>query len=168
MGSPEQTSLQNHQSLSRRLRGLPRRLFPLKRVARFKIYACHWDSGYHEPVEMDNKTVTVLQSFYHDYNSAKEDYEDRWMKWMHFSLNNTSHDPGDGKYALQLVLRCSPVKITVYVTAPIVLSLVIGIWYMRHTGGIQIVDHLVLCHDCSRWLVFLPGVQSSRDKADSH
>jgi hypothetical protein len=82
--------------------------------------------------------VTVLQSFYHDYNSAKEDYEDRWMKWMHFSLNNTSHDPGDGKYALQLVLRCSPVKITVYVTAPIVLSLVIGIWYMRHTGDIQI------------------------------
>ncbi|KAF2496035.1 hypothetical protein BU16DRAFT_560885 [Lophium mytilinum] len=125
--------------LARRLRNLPRRLLSLKRVAGFKVYACHPDAGYHENVEMDHKTEMILQSFYHDYNlkSAKKDYEDRWAKWVHKSFNSCSLDPGDGKLALQLVLRWSPLKITAYVSTPVILSLAIGIWYMKHTGDIQ-------------------------------
>ncbi|KKA19094.1 hypothetical protein T310_6947 [Rasamsonia emersonii CBS 393.64] len=124
-------------SASKSLRSLPQRLFSLKYVAGFGIYECHPDKGYHTYVDIDLPTERVLLEFYRDYKSLRNDVEDRWGDWVHEKFNNGSTDPGQGRYSLQLVLRWSVGRITIYVTAPIILSLAIGIWYMQKTGDAE-------------------------------
>jgi cytochrome b subunit of formate dehydrogenase len=58
------------------------------------------------------------------------DYQDRWMDWIHQNFNNNSTNPEDGKYALQLLLRWSPLKLVIWSSIPIIFSLAIGLWYM--------------------------------------
>lgn len=48
---------------------------------------------------------------------------------MHQELNNDSHDVLKEKYSLEIVLGWSVARIAVVILIPVVLSLVIGLWF---------------------------------------
>jgi hypothetical protein len=133
----------------RQLRSMPRRLLSLKHVGGFGIYECHPKEGYHSFPKISDATKQTLAEFYKDMMSGEPDYEDRWLKWFQLHFNNINlengddsmkafiareHslrvDPEDGRYALQFVLQWSTPKFIFWGFLPIVLSLVIGFWYM--------------------------------------
>jgi len=114
----------------RRLRGPLRRLLSLKRVGAFGLYKCHPSQDYHSTPDISNETKRCLSEFYRNYRSEKADEFGRWGAWIQTHFNNASDDPEEGTYALQLVLSWSPVKLVLWSSAPILLSLVVGFWYM--------------------------------------
>lgn len=121
-------------SACRRIRPWYRRLLSLKSVASFGIYECNPVNGYHDLVEVDKQTSLVLSEMYMDYSSGDPDYGDRWLHWVQKELNLGNTNPADGRYALLLVLKWSPFKIAMYGIASIILSLIIGFWYMWEGG----------------------------------
>lgn len=114
----------------RKLRSLFRRLFSLKRVGGFGIYKCHPSQDYHSNPEISNETKRCLVELYRNYRTEKRDCNDRWNNWIHQNFNNSSLNPEEGVYALQLLLRWSPLKLVVWASVPTIFSLVIGLWYM--------------------------------------
>jgi hypothetical protein len=105
----------------------------LKRVTGFGIYKCHPTEDYHTAVEYDSATKRDLAELFKDYQTrcwTLEDYGDRWMNWIHTEFNNNDNDRRNGKYLLQLIQGRSVPKLILWVITPIVLSLVIGVWYM--------------------------------------
>jgi len=119
---------------SRHVRPLYRRILSLKHVASFGIYECHPDKGYHNRVELDRQTERVLSEMFLDYYSGEPDYEDRWLHWIQEEFNLAHNNPANGRYALQLLFRWSPVKIVLYGSSSIIFSLVIGFWYQWKGG----------------------------------
>jgi hypothetical protein len=75
-----------------------------------------------------------------------------WADWIHKNLNNGRNLPFDGKYSLQIILKWSPTRLATAVTIPLVLSFVIGMWYMLakdDTGGAwTIASYIVTCGAC--------------------
>jgi hypothetical protein len=122
------------QKATYRLRPLPLRILSLKTVASFSIYECHPKHSYHTPVEIDSRTEATMASMFADYASVKIDYEDRWHIWVQNNFNNRAGKTSDGHLALQLVLRWFIKKMMAYIAFPIILSLVIGLWYMQKPG----------------------------------
>jgi hypothetical protein len=114
----------------RELRSPVRRLLSLKRVGGFGIYRCHPLEDYHSSPPIGDETTRCLVELFRNYRTEKRDYQDRWMNWIHENFNNNSVNPKDGKYALQLLLRWSPLKLVIWSSIPIILSLVVGLWYM--------------------------------------
>ncbi|KAH0550927.1 hypothetical protein GP486_007707, partial [Trichoglossum hirsutum] len=112
-----------------------RRILSLKAVSGFSMYECHPKSGYHTPVELDQRTKWTLSRFYGEYNTDPKDEDDHWEEWIieHFNLRHKT--PERGKYALELVLGWSVTKIVLYGSTPILLSLAIGFWYTARVGG---------------------------------
>lgn len=76
----------------------------------------------------------TLCRFYNEYKTLRQDIDNRWEDWIHANLNLKQLDPWAGKYALQLLLRWSVAKITLYGVTPILLSLATGFWYMTLSG----------------------------------
>jgi hypothetical protein len=111
-----------------------RHLFSLKTIAAFGIYECNPVRGYHEQVELDKQTSRILSEMFVDYLSGDPDYGDRWLRWVQKELNQGNLNPADGRYALSLVLKWAPFKVTFYGTASIIFSLVIGFWYQWKGG----------------------------------
>lgn len=118
-------------TLSWTLWPLHKRLFSLKSISGFSLYHCHVDSGYHSPVEIDDRTKQTLLEFYLDYTHEAPGMDERWMEWVHGYLNSGSADPRVGSYTLELLLRWSITKILVYGLLPVVGSLVAGVAYMQ-------------------------------------
>jgi hypothetical protein len=114
----------------RELRSPFRRLLSLKRVGGFGLYRCHPSQDYHSNPDISDETTRCLVELYRNYRTEKKDYQDRWMDWIHKNFNSDSINPEDGKYALQLPLRWSPLKLITWSSMPIIFSLVIGLWYM--------------------------------------
>lgn len=114
----------------RELRSPFRRLLSLKRVGGFGVYRCHPSHDYHSSPGISDETRRCLVEFYQSYRTEKRDCLDRWMNWVHKNFNNDSIYPEDGKYALQLLLRWSAVKLIIWSSIPIMFSLAIGLWYM--------------------------------------
>jgi hypothetical protein len=124
------TLFQQIRKACRKIRPWYRRLLSLKTVSSFGIYECNPVKGYHQIVETDKQAQLVLSEMYMDYSSGDPDYGDRWLRWVQKELNLGNPNPADGKYALLVVLKWSPFKISVYGIASIILSLIIGFWYM--------------------------------------
>ncbi|KAK3303020.1 uncharacterized protein B0T15DRAFT_261431 [Chaetomium strumarium] len=118
----------------RKLRPWGRRLLSLKRVAGFGLYRCVPSHGYHIMDPVDNRTQRILNDLYRDY-SGTHDPGDRWLTWVRQELNAGVLDPEVGEYALRLLLRWSATKIVFWVMSPVVLSLVIALWYMYRPRG---------------------------------
>lgn len=114
----------------RKLRSPFRRLLSLKRIGGFGVYRCHPSQDYHSNPGISDETTRCLVELYRNYRTEKRDYQGRWMNWIHKNFNNNSVNPEDGKYALQLLLRWSPLKLVIWASIPIIFSLVIGLWYM--------------------------------------
>ena len=118
------------QKASNELRGFYRRVLSLKRVVGFGIYECYVGEQEHKVIEMDSPTKRTLDELYRDYQSGLRDREDAWANWIHENFNQNETDPMSGKYALQPILGWSIPKLAFWGTAPILLSLAIGFWYM--------------------------------------
>jgi hypothetical protein len=114
----------------RELRSPFRRLLSLKRVGGFGVYRCHPSHDYHSRPRSDDETRRCVVELYRNYRSEQRHYQDRWMDWIHKNFNNDSINPEDGKYALQLLLRWSPLKLIIWSSIPIIFSSAIGLWYM--------------------------------------
>ncbi|EPE34698.1 hypothetical protein GLAREA_10392 [Glarea lozoyensis ATCC 20868] len=110
-----------------------RQWLSLKHITGFGIYKCHPTEDYHTTIDYDSATKRALAELFKDYQSrfwTFEDHGDRWMNWIHAEFNNSDADPRNGTYSLQLVLGWSVPKLIFWGTAPVVLSLVVGLWYM--------------------------------------
>lgn len=72
-----------------------------------------------------------MQLFLHTYKQWRvpKHIALAWGDWIHQELNNNSHDVLNGKYSLELVLGWSVTRIAVVILIPVVLSLVIGLWF---------------------------------------
>jgi len=110
---------------------LHKRLFSLKHISGFGLYHCHVDSGYHSPVDVDDRTKQTLFEFYLDYKHSPPGMDHQWLEWIHEHLNSGDADPRNGKYTLELQLRWSITKILIYGLLPVLGSLVVGVAYMQ-------------------------------------
>jgi hypothetical protein len=106
------------------------RIFALKHIGAFGIYQCHPDEDYHSEVELDRATELALAELYHAYRSNRRDKDGYWKRWIHHFFNEGDRSPEKGRYALRFVPTWSVRKILLFSFVPIVLSLVIGFWYM--------------------------------------
>ncbi|EXF73809.1 hypothetical protein CFIO01_05740 [Colletotrichum fioriniae PJ7] len=94
-------------------------------------FECGAQKGTHDRVELDINGAADLQFFLHTYKQWRvpEHIALAWGDWIHQELNNNSHDVLNGKYSLELVLGWSVTRIAVVILIPVVLSLVIGLWF---------------------------------------
>jgi hypothetical protein len=83
-----------NEGLFKKIRGAKRKLRPwwksllsLKSVQGFSLYCCYPDNEYHERMEMDEMTKTILSEFWHEYNHQREDKGGRWLAWVQQHLN---------------------------------------------------------------------------------
>jgi len=111
------------------IRPFPRRFLSLKRVAGFAVYGCIAEKAYHVNIEIDHQTEQILANMFDQYESGEPDYGNRWLDWIQNEFNASDMNPAAGKYALQLLLRWSPMKVICWGLASIAFSLVIGFWY---------------------------------------
>ncbi|KAK1702330.1 hypothetical protein BDP67DRAFT_276800 [Colletotrichum lupini] len=114
-----------------RLRGFWKTFLSLRHVKGFRLYKCNAKEGTHERVDLDNNGAADLQLLLHTYKQWRvpEHIALAWGDWMHQELNNDSHDVLNGKYSLEIVLGWSVARIAVVILIPVVLSLVIGLWF---------------------------------------
>lgn len=130
---------------SLKIRPLHRRFLSFKQVAAFGMYMCISEKGFHVNVEMDHQTEQILSNMFEQYQSGEPDYGNRWLDWVQTQFNNDSTNPAEGRYALQLLLRWSPMKIAFWGIAAIIFSLVIGFWYQwRDYPWAQPSDHVAI------------------------
>lgn len=54
---------------------------------------------------------------------------------MQRNLNDDKDNPLEGKYSLQLMYDWSSYRLTLIVAVPVLLSLVLGLWYMSGDHG---------------------------------
>lgn len=112
------------------LRPLYIRVFSLKTVGGFGLYRCEPSGDYHIPIDLDDQSSATFYELFSAYSSYDVDWESRWKTWVHEHLNGSSTDPQAGSYTLRLILRWSIVKLVVYTTIPVALSLAVGLWFM--------------------------------------
>ncbi|KAK1691043.1 hypothetical protein BDP55DRAFT_690774 [Colletotrichum godetiae] len=114
-----------------RLRGFWKTLFSLRHVKGFQLYKCNAQNGTHERIDLDKNGAADLQLLLHTYKQWRvpEHIALAWADWIHQEFNNDSHDVLIGKYSLELVLGWSITRIVVVILTPVVLSLVIGLWF---------------------------------------
>jgi hypothetical protein len=94
------------------------------------IIQCDPVSNTHIRVPLDSKTRPVIQHLYLSYRASEDDMGD-WIDRIHQSLNRGRGDPGAGGYSIELVLGWSVVKIVIIALTPVILSLIIGIYYQQ-------------------------------------
>jgi hypothetical protein len=115
------------------LRPFYTRFFSLKTIGGFGLYRCEPSGDYHVPIDLDDQSSATFHELFSAYSSHDVDWESRWKNWVHEYLNGASTDPQVGRYTLRLILRWSILKLVVYTTIPVALSLVIGLWFMLGT-----------------------------------
>ena len=89
-----------------------------------------------------------------------------WGNWIYENLNGGSHDPLgngssksldlEGDLSLELIYSWSALRLSFVVAVPLLLSLAIGIWYMKATGDVV-----------GAWTVSLYVVTSAAGKTGS-
>lgn len=55
---------------------------------------------------------------------------------MHKNLNDSKNNPLEGEYSLQLVYDWSSYRLVSVIAIPLLLSLIIGAWYMNGQGDV--------------------------------
>lgn len=93
-------------------------------------FQCDGKIGTHERVELDKRGVADLKLLFDAYCiwSLPNGMDCAWAAWIHEVLNSNSYRVRDGAYSLELVLEWSPIRITLVVLLPVLLSLAIGLW----------------------------------------
>jgi hypothetical protein len=96
---------------------------------------CNWKTGIHTRVTMDAQGANDLHRLFLAYKSwwSPDRIGDGWAVWIHETINDASENPranpdGDA-LSFEVVLGWSKFRIAVVILLPILLSLVIGIWF---------------------------------------
>jgi hypothetical protein len=78
--------------------------------------------------------VTSLRSFYNSYRwRSRGAPEYLWNDWTFQHLNNSSTNPLDGRYSIEILLSWSVLRLGIVTSIPVVLSLGIGLWYQSRS-----------------------------------
>ncbi|KAF5875302.1 uncharacterized protein Bfra_003757 [Botrytis fragariae] len=144
----------------RSLRGA-RRFFSLKSLTGFGLYKCDIERGAHTKIGLKEEEKMVLRKFYAAYKVKRrsipwfgrgewdEDLGRAWLGWVEKSLNEGSHKkdgkgesakrakgPLEGRWSLELVYDWCPYRLSAVVITPLLLSLIVGTWFMAVTGDV--------------------------------
>lgn len=98
---------------------------------------CHPLSGSHYRIDLDSRTEATLSQLFYDYQTKDTLFHPAvdalalWSAWIYEAVNEKHAKPVDAKYSLELKLGWSSLRVTVLTSAPVILSLVIGTWYMQ-------------------------------------
>ncbi|KAJ8062660.1 hypothetical protein OCU04_009182 [Sclerotinia nivalis] len=137
------------------LRGY-RRFLSLKSLAGFGLYKCDIEKGAHVKVILREEEKMVLRRFYAAYKGkmvrglpgfAREEWDEdvgeAWMKWVGSNLNGGKEETGEeaggpleGRWSLELVYDWCPYRLSAVVITPLLLSLIVGVWYMESNGDV--------------------------------
>jgi hypothetical protein len=58
------------------------------------------------------------------------------MGWVQKNLNDNKDNPLEGRYSVQLIYDWSSYRLIITFCVPLLLSLVLGFWYMAKTGDV--------------------------------
>ncbi|KAH6844601.1 hypothetical protein B0I37DRAFT_165538 [Chaetomium sp. MPI-CAGE-AT-0009] len=113
--------------------------FSLKSVKAFRLNRCLTASGSHEQLAMDDAARADLRQFKAAYKKRPWPpavVNEKWTQWVFDCLDNGTLDTTDvGAYSLEVVLGWSPSRIAIAVLAPVMLSLVVGLWLNARDWG---------------------------------
>ncbi len=70
------------------------------------------------------------------HRHADDDVAKAWHGWIRKNLNDNKDNPLEGRYSLRLVYDWSSYRLSTVVAIPLILSLVIGTWYMMGPGDV--------------------------------
>lgn len=70
------------------------------------------------------------------YRHSDDTVAAAWQGWVQKNLNDNKENPLEGRYSLQLLYDWSSFRLSFVVMVPLLLSFVIGLWYMLRTGDI--------------------------------
>ncbi|ESZ90068.1 hypothetical protein SBOR_9556 [Sclerotinia borealis F-4128] len=138
------------------LRGY-RRFLSLKSLAGFGLYKCDIEKGAHVKVILGEEEKMVLRRFFAAFRDKggrglglgvrreewDEDVGRAWMGWVVSNMNGGMEGSGqgaggplEGRWSLELVYDWCPYRLSAVVITPLLLSLVVGTWYMEAGGDV--------------------------------
>ncbi|KAB8288214.1 hypothetical protein EYC80_010217 [Monilinia laxa] len=138
------------------LRGY-RRFLSLKSLAGFGLYKCDIEKGAHVRVILREEEKMVLRRFFAAYRDrggmgwmgkiGREEWDEdvgrAWMRWVAENLNGGRETSGEGaggplegRWSLELVYDWCPYRLSAVVITPLLLSLIVGFWYMETNGDV--------------------------------
>lgn len=135
------------------------RWLTLKSVGAFGLYECHVPAGHHTVLELSDTAKLALLELYYDYIAGRKDENEAWKAWVQQHLNAGDTFPGDRSLGLQLILKWSVPKIVIYVSTPVIASLIFGLAYtFSVTGpGVDTVAVLQTAWTVSSYIVTTTG-----------
>jgi hypothetical protein len=101
---------------------------------------CDISRGAHIPLVLNSSQEAVLAQLFYAYKAshrhADADVARAWQGWVDKNLNDSKNNPLEGRYSLQLLYDWSSFRLSTIVAIPVILSLVIGAWYMNGHGDV--------------------------------
>ena len=87
-------------------------------------------TAHHKRLPLTPNQRSLLRELYTSISSPKPGYvECAWNEWIHKHLNNNSSIPSEGRYSIELLFSWSVWRLAVATSIPVVLSLIVGLWY---------------------------------------
>lgn len=101
---------------------------------------CDIARGAHIPLALTTSQKAILSQFFLAYKASHHHADDTvaiaWQGWVQTNLNDKKNNPLEGRLSVQLVYDWSSYRLTVTFAVPLLLSLVLGFWYMATTGDV--------------------------------
>jgi hypothetical protein len=97
---------------------------------------CNWYLGVHERLTLSPADEVALSDLQWAYHSGAKNARE-WTTWIQESFNKNSNDPRrdrEHSLSLEIVLGWSPIRISLIVLTPVILSLAIGIWFQSRNS----------------------------------
>ncbi|KAI9687345.1 MAG: hypothetical protein M1822_002388 [Bathelium mastoideum] len=117
-----------------------REFVSLKSLRSFSLYECDIHRGAHVKLRLPEQHKSTLSHFFRAYQTSRwhpdKDVSKAWMTWVHKNLNANTV-PIESKYSLELVYNWSPIRLSILVSFPVILSFGTGLIYMLETGDIS-------------------------------
>lgn len=135
-----------------------RRFFSLKSLKGFGLYKvfqhqytngnqiiahslqCDIARGAHIPLALTTPQKAILSQFFLAYKASYQHSDDTvaiaWQGWVQKNLNDNKNNPLEGRYSVQLIYDWSSYRLTITFAVPLLLSLILGFWYMAKTGDV--------------------------------
>ena len=92
------------------------------------------------PLILNPSQKAIMSQFFLAYRASYRHSDDTvakaWQGWVHKNLNGSSDNPLEGRYSLQLLYDWSSFRLSFVVVVPLLMSLVIGLWYMIQKGDV--------------------------------
>ncbi|KAG0646098.1 hypothetical protein D0Z07_8276 [Hyphodiscus hymeniophilus] len=117
-----------------------REFFSLKSLKGFGLYKCDIGRGAHIPLILTSSQKAILSQFFLAYKASRRHSDDTvsraWQGWVQKNLNDNKNNPLEGRYSVQLIYDWSSYRLTITFCVPLLLSLILGFWYMAKTGDV--------------------------------